>query len=141
MELVDNLRITSANLATFTTSMQKGEGLIPRLLNDKVVGDQAMTEFSSLVHQLNDAVTKLNTGNGTAGKLINDPSVYESINDILIGINESKMLRWLIRNRQERGIQKRVDMEQQIAPPPSIPPVTASNAAQTTTNPPPPPKQ
>jgi hypothetical protein len=67
--------------------------------------------------------------------------VYESINDILIGINESKMLRWLIRNRQERGIQKRVDMEQQIAPPPSIPPVTASNAAQTTTNPPPPPKQ
>jgi hypothetical protein len=73
--------------------------------------------------------------------LINDPSVYESINDILIGINESKMLRWLIRNRQERGIQKRVDMEQQIAPPPSIPPVTASNAAQTTTNPPSPPKQ
>lgn len=138
MELIDNLRITSANLAAFSTSMQKGEGILPRLLNDKAAGDQAMSEFTSLVHQLNDSVTKLNAGQGTAGKLINDPSVYESINDILIGINESKMLRWLIRNRQERGIQKRVDAEQQIAPPP---PVTASSAAQTTTNPPPPPKQ
>jgi phospholipid/cholesterol/gamma-HCH transport system substrate-binding protein len=139
LELVENLRTTSANLAAFTTSMQTGQGLLPRLLNDKAVGDQALTQFTSLVHQLNEAVGKLNTGQGTAGKLINDPSVYESINDILIGINESKMLRWLIRNRQERGIQKRVDVEQQIAPAPTpVPPVTASSASQTTTNPPPP---
>jgi phospholipid/cholesterol/gamma-HCH transport system substrate-binding protein len=133
-ELVDNLRITSANLAAFSTSMQKGEGLLPRLLNDKVAGDQALNEFTSLVHQLNDTVIKLNAGEGTAGKLINDPSVYESINDVLIGINESKMLRWLIRSRQERGIQKRVQTEQQVAPAPV--PVTASST-QTTTNPPP----
>ncbi len=135
-ELVDNLRITSANLAAFSTSMQKGEGLLPRLLNDKVAGDQALNEFTSLVHQLNDTVVKLNAGQGTAGKLINDPSVYESINDILIGINESKMLRWLIRSRQERGIQKRVQTEQQVAPA-AVPVTASSGAAQTTTNPPP----
>ncbi len=133
-ELVDNLRVTSANLAAFSTSMQKGEGLLPRLLNDKAVGDQALNEFTSLVHQLNDAVGKLNTGQGTAGKLINDPSVYESINDILIGINESKMLRWLIRTRQERGIQKRVETEQQMMPTPAA---ASASVPVTTTNPPP----
>ncbi len=139
-DLVDNLRVTSANLAAFSTSMQSGQGLLPRLLHDKQYGDQALGEFTSLVRQLNEAVTKLNTGQGTAGKMINDPSVYESINDILIGINESKMLRWLIRNRQERGIQKRVTTEQQMAP--SLPP-TATVAKDgtpppaTTTNPPP----
>jgi hypothetical protein len=74
--------------------------------------------------QLNDTVKKINTGEGTAGKIINDPSVYESINDILIGINESKMLRWLIRNRQEKGIEKRYDTEQKAAPAP--PPVTTA---------------
>jgi phospholipid/cholesterol/gamma-HCH transport system substrate-binding protein len=156
-DLVDNLRITSANLATFSTSLQNGQGLVPRLLNDKQVGDQALSEFTSLVHQLNGAVTKLNAGEGTAGKLISDPSVYESINDILIGINESKMLRWLIRSRQQRGIDKRVRTEQmQEAPPPPpkvapattkteiapiAPPVTVAkdgaSAATTTTNPPP----
>ncbi|HKB78323.1 MAG TPA: MlaD family protein [Thermoanaerobaculia bacterium] len=108
-ELVDNLRTTSANLAAFTAAMQNGQGIVPRLLNDKEYGDQTLAELNSLVRQLNETVSKLNTGEGTAGKLINDPSVYESINDILIGINESKLLRWLIRNRQQKGIEKRVE--------------------------------
>jgi len=150
LELVENLRVTSANLATFSNSMQNGQGLVPRLLNDKQYGDQALSEFVMLVHQLNDAVGKLSNGQGTAGRLINDPSVYESINDILIGINESKMLRWMIRNRQERGIEKRIEIQQKTPPPPvtkseaappPVVPVTASSAPKdgqaTSTSPPP----
>ena len=153
-DLVENLRVTSANLAAFSASMQTGQGLLPRLLNDKAAGDQALGEFTSLVHQLNEAVTKLNSGQGSAGKLINDPSVYESINDILIGINESRMLRWLIRNRQQKGIDTRVQTEQKVqpAPPPPRPATTKTEivpagppvaiakdgaSAATTTNPPP----
>ena len=129
-ELVDNLRTTSSNLATFTTTMQSGQGLVPRLLNDKAYGDEALNEFTQLVRQLNVTVEKLNNGQGTAGKIIADPSIYESVNDILIGINESKLLRWLIRNRQEAGIQKRYNegvKAPAIAPvqptPPPVPPV------------------
>jgi phospholipid/cholesterol/gamma-HCH transport system substrate-binding protein len=114
-ELIENLRTSSANLSSFTTSLQTGQGLVPRLINDKVYGDQALGEFTALVRQLNAVVTKINTGEGTAGKLISDPSVYESVNDILIGINESKLLRWLIRSRQQAGIEKRVE-EQKKAP-------------------------
>jgi phospholipid/cholesterol/gamma-HCH transport system substrate-binding protein len=121
-DLVENLRTTSANLAAFSASMKEGQGIVPRLLNDKAYGDQALTEFQQLVVQLNETVKKLNTGEGTAGKIINDPSLYESVNDILIGINESKMLRWLIRNRQGKGLEKRYDTEQKTAPAP--PPVT-----------------
>lgn len=129
-ELIENLRTTSANLATFTTSLQTGQGLVPRLINDREYGDQALSEFSGLVRQLNEVVTKINTGEGTAGKLISDPSMYESINDILIGINESKLLRWLIRSRQQVGIEKRVEERRQVpnvAPPP---PITAPPDAQ-----------
>jgi phospholipid/cholesterol/gamma-HCH transport system substrate-binding protein len=143
-DLVDNLKTTSANLATFSTSLQTGQGLVPRLINDKAYGDQALGEFTGLVHQLNEAVTKLNTGQGTAGKIISDPSVYESINDILIGINESKLLRWLIRNRQQSGIQKRYNEDQKTTapaatPPPPVPapPVGGDGAPQSSTAPPP----
>jgi len=121
-DLVQNLQTTSANLAAFSASLKEGQGLVPRLLNDKVYGDQALTEFQQLIAQLDEAVKKINTGEGTAGKIINDPTLYESVNDILIGINESKMLRWLIRNRQEKGIEKRYENEQKTAPAP--PPVT-----------------
>ncbi len=133
LDLVENLRITSANLAALTASYQSGQGLVPRLMNDKAFGDQALIEFNGLLHQLNDTVAKVNRGEGTAGKLISDPSVYESVNDILIGINESKLLRWLIRNRQQSGIQKRYDTESSKppaapTPPPAAKPVSKSEA-------------
>ncbi len=135
-DLVENLRVTSANLALFSASLQNGQGLVPRLLNDKAYGDQALTEFSQLVTQLNQTVQKLNSGQGTAGKMIADPSVYESINDILIGINESKLLRWLIRNRQESGIEKRYNEEQKTAPA-TAPPAQKPAARSSEETPPP----
>lgn len=130
-EVVENLRATSANLATFTAAAQTGEGILPRLLNDKAYGDEALGEFTTLVRQLNAVVAKINNGEGTAGKIISDPSLYESVNDILIGINESKLLRWLIRNRQQSGIDKRVEEREKVpntapapveAPAPDLPP-------------------
>ncbi len=146
-ELVDNLKTTSANLAAFSTSLQTGQGLVPRLMNDKAYADQSLSEFSGLVHQLNDTVAKINAGEGTAGKIISDPSVYESINDILIGINESKLLRWLIRNRQQKGIEKRVDTMKKsgTAVIPETPPATNLTAppvppSKPPVNPPPPPE-
>lgn len=147
-DLVQNLQTTSANLATFSESLQKGDGLVPRLLNDKAYGDQALGEFTGLLGQLNSAVQKLNSGQGTAGKLISDPSLYESVNDILIGINESKLLRWLIRNRQQSGIQKRYNEERKttpegktdVAPPePAMPPVVPPTATSQQPVPEPPP--
>jgi len=139
-ELVDNLRVTSANLATFSSTLQSGQGIVPRLLSDKQYGDQALNEFTSLLQQLNEAVRKINNGEGTAGKLISDPSIYESVNDILIGINESKLLRWLIRNRQESGIQKRYDEQKQAPPPQPAPaPVPTEKSVVAPATPPPPP--
>lgn len=123
-ELIENLRASSANLSTFTSSLQTGQGLVPRLLNDKAYGDEALAEFTALVKQLNAVVTKINNGEGTAGKLISDPSVYESVNDILIGINESKLLRWLIRSRQQAGIEKRVEELQKVPGTPPAPGLT-----------------
>jgi phospholipid/cholesterol/gamma-HCH transport system substrate-binding protein len=141
-DVIENLRTTSTNLATFTSTLQTGQGLVPRLLNDKPYADQALGEFTSLVHQLNEVVGKINNGNGTAGKLITDPAIYESINDILIGINESKLLRWLVRSRQQSGIDKRVQELQkapEVAPPPppvtEPPPPTTTEPSTTTTTP------
>lgn len=125
LALVENLRVTSENLAAFSVALRNGEGLLPRLISDKEVGDATLEDFQQFVHRLNEIARKLNEGDGTAGRLIADPSVYESINDILIGINESSMLRWLIRNRQAAGIKTRYDAAQspeqatQPAPPPA----------------------
>ena len=136
-ELVENLRVTSGNLAAFSGSFKNGEGLVPRLMNDKAYGDQALNEFTLLVAQLNETVRKINNSEGTAGKLISDPAVYESVNDILIGINESRLLRWLIRNRQQTGIEKRYDQERAApAPSPTSGPIRTNVAPEVPVTPP-----
>ncbi len=137
LTLIDNLNTTTANLAAISTSFKNGQGIVPRLMNDKAYGDQALAEFTGLVHQLNDTVAKINAGNGTAGKVINDPSIYESINDILIGINESKLLRWLIRNRQQKGIEQRYKTEQPAPGTQPPPPPAPSTSPKSEATPPP----
>jgi phospholipid/cholesterol/gamma-HCH transport system substrate-binding protein len=122
-ELVDNLQLTASRIATFSGSLETGRGLVPRLMNDEVYAEETLREFSGLTRQLSEVAAKLNRGEGTAGKLIADPSVYESINDILIGINESRMLRWLIRNRQAAGIQSRAGAAAAATPEPMASPV------------------
>lgn len=128
--LVENLRVTSENLAEFSAGLRTGEGLLPRLVNDREYGDEILQEFRGLIARLTSVAEKLDEGEGTAGRLISDPSLYEAVNDILIGINESRLLRYLIRNRQAAGIQQRYDETQpdqeqtplEIVTPPEPPP-------------------
>ncbi len=107
--LAENLTATTADLAELTRSLEDGEGLLPRLVFDEEYGRETAHELRELLVELRAVAAKLNAGEGTAGRLIEDPQVYEAIHDVIVGVNESKLLRWLIRNRQKAGIRKRYE--------------------------------
>ena len=115
---------TAAQLQRWTAEIEQREGLVDRLLTDEEMGEKVGRDLETMVADLAGFAAKLNRGEGTAAKLVNDPQVYEAVKDILVGVNESKLLRWLIRNRQKKGIEKRYEEEvgalqrQGIAPPP-----------------------
>ena len=48
---------------------------------------------------------------GTAGKLINDPALFDAANRLVVGVDESALLRWLIKDRQKSGIKKEYNEE------------------------------
>jgi phospholipid/cholesterol/gamma-HCH transport system substrate-binding protein len=105
------------NLNQMTSELRAGEGLLPKLMRDEELATQLLTELRSILESLDNVATKLDRGEGTASQLINDPAIYDAVNDILVGVNESKILRWLIRNRQKAGIQKRADeLEESLDP-------------------------
>ncbi len=103
----DNLNRAVADLSGVTRDFREGDGLLPRLLNDEAYGREVSEELKSLLEKLNLLSERMTEGQGSVAQLLNDPQVYEAINDVLVGINESKLLRWLIRNRQKAGIKKR----------------------------------
>ena len=101
----------SANLESVTAEQRGEAGLLPRIINDKEYGEALTRDLRSLVENLNRVAEKLDHGDGTAAKLMNDPQLYQAMKDIVAGVNESAILRRLIRNRQKKGAEKRLDEE------------------------------
>ena len=105
--MVDAVKATADSLASFSKDLSEGKGAIPRLVHDEGFSKEFLGDLEKLSKHLANVAEKLDSTDGTAGRLIADPSVYEAINDVLVGVNESKFLRWLIRDRQKSGIEKR----------------------------------
>lgn len=106
-----NLDTTSTQVRDLSASIEDSDGLLARLLTDEAYADRVTGELEELVTRLNTVAGKIAEADGTAGQLIEDPSLYDAMNDVVIGINESRLLRWLIRNRQKKGLETRYAAE------------------------------
>ena len=105
--MIDSLKGTADGLASFSHDLSSGSGIVPKLLKDDDFSRKFLNDLKTISGHLAQVAKKLDSSDGTAGRLIGDPSVYEALNDVIVGIDRSKMLRWLIRNRQRSGIAKR----------------------------------
>ena len=110
---LDGLVKATESLSVVADDLRSGDGLLPKLIHDPEYGRKVSQDLEQLIERLNLVATRLTEGDGTVAQLINDPEVYAAVKDILVGVNESKMLRWLIRNRQQKGIEKRYREELQ----------------------------
>lgn len=108
-ETLASLQGVAQDLQAFTADLESSDALLPRLVKDEEYGRQVAEQLRQFVTRLNEVSQKISEGEGTASKLINDPQIYDAVNDVIIGVNESRMLRWLIRNRQKKGIEKRYE--------------------------------
>ncbi|HSG40204.1 MAG TPA: MlaD family protein [Thermoanaerobaculia bacterium] len=105
-----SLQGVARDLQEFTADLETSDALLPRLVKDEEYGRQVAEQLRQFVTRLNEVSYKVSEGQGSAAKLINDPQIYDAVNDVIIGVNESRMLRWLIRNRQKKGIEKRYNV-------------------------------
>ena len=124
-ETLASLQQVAGDLQEFTADLETSDALLPRLVKDEEYGREVTEEVRQFVERLNEVSAKLSEGEGTAAKLINDPQIYEAVNDIVVGVNESRLLRWLLRNRQKAGIEKRYEdtkkaIEEQGGTPPPL---------------------
>lgn len=95
------------DLKTFTGSLNKNGGLVNRLVADQDYGREVSAKLRSTLDNLSKVSGKLASGQGTLGKLIDDPGVYNGLKDVVVGVNQNKALRWLVQNRQQAGMAKR----------------------------------
>lgn len=113
-----SLERTAVNLESASESLREERALLPKLLGDEAYGDKLSGELESLLQNLSNVAEKIDHGTGSAAQIINDPQLYQAMKDIVTGIDESAILRRLIRNRQKKGVEVRLEKELDASPPP-----------------------
>ena len=109
--LIDNLSQAGVSLAKVSNDLDKGKGMLPVLLHDESFASSFRLHLNNFAEHLDSVSEKLDSRDGTLGKFISDPTLYDAANDIVVGVNESKLLKWLVRDRQKKGIKVRYDKE------------------------------
>lgn len=112
--LLSGFEETSGYLADLTGAIESGEGLLGRMIKDEEFAEQLTQELQRLLENLRIVSDRIAQSEGTLGLLISDPQVYEAMNDIIVGVDQSSMLRWLVRNRQKKGIEVRYESEKSL---------------------------
>lgn len=90
-ETIKNFQIASvqmqktiASLNSVMTKVDKGEGTIGQLVNNK----QTIDDLNSTLASLKEVSKKIEKGEGTIGKLVNDDTTVTKIDEALTGIND-----------------------------------------------------
>jgi len=105
-DLMGQVKEIVRDLKNFTGTLNKNGGLVPRLVTDQDYGREISAKLRSTVDNLSKITGKVASGQGTLGKLVEDPSVYNGLNNVVTGVNQNPLLRRLIQNRAKAGSAK-----------------------------------
>ena len=78
-EIVQQLTITTRNLANITANIQQGTGAVGKLVADNKTGQH----FAAVIENLSHTVASIRSGNGILGKLVADTALAQSLNQSL----------------------------------------------------------
>jgi len=101
--LIDNISKTSEHLRKvtqdvdrITNQIKSGNGLLHAILYDEGKG-KILDNLAQATDDLKNVTEKIAEGEGSLGAIINDPDLYDNLNQLLGGANRSFILRTLIR--------------------------------------------
>ena len=110
---IADLKEAAGSLKRAAARLDSKDGLFGKLLNDDAYSNQLASGLQSVVTDLAAITKKINEGQGTLGALVNDRTLYDSAEDVIAGVNDSKFARWMLRHYQKQGIE--------ASPPPPAP--------------------
>ncbi len=96
-EGVQSIERSLALLENILVEIRDGEGVLHALIYDRPRDQDAVMQVMAAGARLNSILAKVDRGEGTLGLLVNDPSVYEELQQLLGGARRSLLLRTMVR--------------------------------------------
>jgi phospholipid/cholesterol/gamma-HCH transport system substrate-binding protein len=94
--------------------VRNGQGLLSRFIYDEEFSRRIADDIERSTTSLTSILEKIDSGEGTLGGLVNDPAVYEGLENIVAGVNRSRLAKGFLRHYEKKGAkQKQKEREKQ----------------------------
>jgi phospholipid/cholesterol/gamma-HCH transport system substrate-binding protein len=113
-QAIMDLKTASADLKEVAGQLNSKDGMLGKLINDKEYGEALTKDLQSAIHSLANIAAKIDTGKGTVGCLINDDDLFIGLQDVVLGIERSKISKWFIQNRRKSGENARIKEQKRM---------------------------
>jgi hypothetical protein len=100
---LDNMKSTSTSLVELMRGIKDGHGLAGRVLSDDELADRILGDLSRITAGMKEITDKINGGKGTLGGFVNDPQMYQDLQNVVRGVQKSRFLSRMIRHYREKG--------------------------------------
>ena len=100
---VESIAGSLAILEDLLSEVQNGDGFLHTLIYESVGEKEVVTEALDAASRLNNILAKVDEGDGTLGLLVNDPTLYDELRELLGGAQRSFVVRSLIRMSTDAG--------------------------------------
>lgn len=100
-DAIRSIESSLRSLEGLLAEVETGEGPLHSLIYRDPSRPDVLAEISLGVQNLNAILTKANTGDGTLALLLNDPTLYEDLKQLVGGAQQSLVVRSLIRMSTE----------------------------------------
>lgn len=97
---------------TFVRETSEARGLLYTLTRDEAYGARMSQNLEKASLHLASILEKVDEGDGTAALMLNDPSVYQGIYEVVYGLQHSSIAKWYIRRQQRKGA-KRLEQDEE----------------------------
>jgi phospholipid/cholesterol/gamma-HCH transport system substrate-binding protein len=116
-KILANLDSATERLAKVAEGLDgDSDALAAKLIHDQEYGRKIAQELEATLTNLREVAEKINRGDGSVSRLINDETLVRAIEDVIIGVNDSRFLSWMIQNRKKKGEEVRGKAAEEPSP-------------------------
>ncbi|PIE90198.1 MAG: hypothetical protein CR997_07335 [Acidobacteria bacterium] len=90
-------------LDVFIKSVKEAKGLAHVLIYDREYAKRVSQNLEKSTFHLASILEKIDKGDGTISKLLNEPELYDGVSDIVYGVENSGFTKWYINRKREKG--------------------------------------
>jgi phospholipid/cholesterol/gamma-HCH transport system substrate-binding protein len=93
---VESITRSLETLEDILLEVRDGEGVLHSLVYDKPTEQDLVIEALQAGARLNSILAKVDAGQGSLGLMVNDPTLYENLKQLIGGANRSRLVRTMI---------------------------------------------